>query len=391
MVLISRPAALDSVFRALDRKSVCWCLLRPEPSHEKADDVDLLVATGDRRQLSQLLNEVGFARLPEWGHGSHRFFVGYDAPNDRWIHLDVVFELAFGPFFALKTAAAGDCLRRRRRVGDVWTLHPDDGFWTLLLHNLLDKQAVQAKHRDRLRSLAENARTENPLARELDALAAPEWRAARLLDYSRAGDWQTLERLSPGLVSAWMRRRRFKAAGSSVETRLARKMAYLSSRLLLHEFNVALVGLDGKATLAIALEASLPVPVRRMDMRVSPRAGRLGVLRRGPLMWSRYVVRRLYPSTGRILILDRYSFDALAVHSRHPTRAARAPSWLHGQSRPEPDLTLLFDSPPEPLHERARRRSAVVDASRDPAVVRRDVVALIWRAYCRDQRRSTAF
>jgi len=354
-VCISRPVALDSVFQALDSNDVCWCLLRPEPSHEKGDDVDLLVAASDLRRVHQLLNAVGFARIPAWGHASHVFFVGYDAPSDRWVHLDIVSELAFGPSFTVKTAAAGHCLRRRERTEGAWTLHPDDGFWTLLLHNLLDKQALQAKHRDRLRSLAGSASTDNPLARELDGFAAPESRAARLLDCARAGDWQQLEVFAAGLVSTWIGRHRLKAASAFVEMRLARKMSHLFSPLLRHGFSVALIGLDtaDKTTIATSLEASLPVPVRRTDLRV---------------------VGWIYQSAGRIVILDRFAV------------------------RPKPDLTLLFDSPPEPLHERrteeARtrglRRSAVVDASRDPNVVRRDVLALIWSAYCRDQRGSPA-
>jgi hypothetical protein len=305
------------------------------------------------------------------------FFVGYDAPSDRWIHLDVVSELAFGPYFTVKTAAAAQCLRRRERAEGAWTLHPDDGFWTLLLHNLLDKQALQAKHRDRLQSLADGARTDNPLARELDAFAAPEARAARLLDCARAGDWQELEGLAAGLVSTWIDRHRLKVASASVEIRLARKVSYLCSPLLVHGFSVSLIGVDtrDKATSVAELEASLPVPVCRTDIRV--------------IGW-------LYQNAGRIVILDR--FDALGNHPSHQPRTRRALRWLLDHACPKPDLTLLFNPPHKPLHERGSedartrglRRSAVVDASRDPNVVRRDVLALIWSAYCRDQRGSPA-
>jgi hypothetical protein len=323
------------------------------------------------------------------------FFVGYDAPSDRWIHLDIVSELAFGPFFALKTAAAGDCLRRRHQVGGIWTLHPDDSFWALLLHNLLDKQAIQAKHRDGLRSLAKSAETESALVNELNALGAPEWSAARLLACSRAGDWRTLEGLAGALVSAWTRRNRLATARTFVESRIARRMAHLCSPLLRHGFSVALVGLDtaGQPTLATRLEASLPAPVRRIAMG------------RG----TGYLVGRFYKSIGRIVIFDRYSLDALAAQPKNLPRDARAWDSALSQVCPEPDLTLVFDSPPEPSHERRHEdvptpgsqdrrylaptgplwRSAIVDASRDPAMVRRDVVALIWRAYCRDQRGAT--
>jgi hypothetical protein len=395
---IGRPVALDSVFRALDDTGISWCLLRPEPSHEKGDDVDLLVSTADRGRIGRLLNDVGFARIPAWGHGSHAFFIGYDAPSDRWIHLDVVSDLAFGPAFALKTAAAADCLRRRQRTEGVWVLNPDDGFWTLLLHNLLDKQAIQVKHRDRLRSLARSARTENPIAGELDALAAPQWRAARLLDRARAGDWETLEALAGDLVSAWMRRRRLDSAIALVEMRVSRRMAQLCSPLLLHGFGVALVSPDSteKGPVAAGLESSFPVPARRMDMDLSG-------------AWSRAVMARLYHTMGRIIILDRYGFGTpLTIQSKGGLRLARARDWLLARVCPQPRLTLLFDSGRDPVHERksearprtgrrnrrdqgherAQRETAVVDASGDSTVVHRQLLALIWCAYCRDRRGS---
>jgi len=388
---IGRPVALDSVFSTLDDNGVSWCLLRPEPSPSKGDDVDLLVSAADRKRIERLLNEAGFARIPAWGHGSHAFFSGYDALSDRWVHLDVVSELAFGPFFALRTAAAADCLRRRERAEGVWVLHPDDGFWTLLLHNLLDKQAIQAKHRDRLGRLAESARTENPLARELDALGAPQWRAARLLDRSRAGDWETLEALAAELVSAWARRRRFESAIAFVEMRLARRMAQLSSPLLLHGFGVAL-DTSETGVVAAALDSSFPVPARRIDMDLSG-------------AWSRALAARLYYTMGRIVILDRYGFGALPTQPTGVPRLARARRWVLAHVCPQPRLTVLFDSAKAELDERnsedgprpdrrnhgrkrARRETVVVDASRDSTVVHRELVAMIWCAYCRDRRGS---
>lgn len=230
---IGRPSALDSVFRIFDDHSVSWCLLRPEPAHDEGDDVDLLVDSAERRRIGRLLDEVGFARMPEWGHGSHMFFTGYDTATDRPIHLDIVSELAYGPYFAIKTSAAAECLRRRQHAGEVWMLHPDDGFWTLLLHNLLDKQAIQQKHRDRLRRLAESAEIENPLARALDELDEPRWHAQQLLDLSRAGEWEALEGLAAGLVATLMRRHPLHSAVAFLEMRLARKAARMCSPLLL--------------------------------------------------------------------------------------------------------------------------------------------------------------
>jgi thymidylate kinase len=226
------------------------------------------------------------------------------------------------------------------------TLAQSDKFWTLCglaakkirTDNLLDKQAIQAKHRDGLRSLAKSAETESALVNELDALGAPEWSAARLLACSRAGDWRTLEGLAGALVSAWTRQNRLATARTFVESRIARRMAHLCSPLLRHGFSVALVGLDtaGQPTLATRLEASLPAPVRRIAM------GR----------WTGYLIGRFYKSIGRIVIFDRHSLDALAAQPQVLPRDARKWDWALSHVCPEPDLTLVFDLPPEPSHER---------------------------------------
>ncbi|HET7051114.1 MAG TPA: hypothetical protein VFI54_22795, partial [Solirubrobacteraceae bacterium] len=71
---------LREVFVALDRAGVRWCLLRgAEGPDMPAGDVDLLVARDDAARLTDAIAPLGFARLPAWGYGSHRFHLGYDA------------------------------------------------------------------------------------------------------------------------------------------------------------------------------------------------------------------------------------------------------------------------------------------------------------------------
>ena len=200
---------LREVFAALDRAGVRWCLLRgAEDPDAQAGDVDLLVARDDAARLTGAIAPLGFARLPAWGYGSHRFHLGYDAATDRWLKLDVVTELAFGPWFSLPSDAAAHCLSRRRRRGSAVLLDERDTFWCLLLHRLLDKGSVGAA----AAPLARLARTpgcaESTLAHEVQRIATGFCTPALLLDAARRGAWTELEARGDALAAAWRRRHR---------------------------------------------------------------------------------------------------------------------------------------------------------------------------------------
>ena len=62
------------------------------------------------------------------------------------------------------------CIARARAGPDGMTLDPDDAFWTLLLHCVLDKQSIRAEHLDRLAQLAADATAGGPVARYLAPL-----------------------------------------------------------------------------------------------------------------------------------------------------------------------------------------------------------------------------
>src|SRR5438876_8687558 len=95
---------LERAFEALDLAGVRWTLLRgADQLADPVGDIDLLVAEVDLERLASTLMPLGFIPVPSWGRGSHRFFVGYDAVGDSWLELDVVTELAYGPFFVART------------------------------------------------------------------------------------------------------------------------------------------------------------------------------------------------------------------------------------------------------------------------------------------------
>jgi thymidylate kinase len=399
---------LGEVFAALDRAGIRWCLLRgAEGPAVQAGDVDVLVAPDDAARLPGAIAPLGFARLPAWGYGSHRFFLGYDAATDCWLKLDVVTELAFGPWFSLPSDAAPLCLSRRRRRDSAMVLDGGDAFWCLLLHRLLDKGSVGRAAAPLARLARAPGCEESPLAHEVERIA-PGSCTPLLLDAARRAAWSELEAAGPALAAAWRRRHRVASLGRRAIGRLARSAGrFLRSR---RGMTVALVGPDGagKSSSAAALARSFPLAVRTIYMSPamtprrgrSPRGARLA-LRIGAQLsrWCRAQALRL---RGRLVLFDRYAYDAL-LPARWPLGPrGRLRRWLLGHTCPAPQLIVVLDAPGELLHARVgehdpavleaerrayvrlardRARAIVVDATREPDRVHRDVTAAIWAAY----------
>ncbi len=196
---------LAATFQTLQQANLRWCLLR-QPANPEAPlgDVDLLIDREDCPAAYQILQRLGYFRLPAWGYGSASFFLGYHPGTDHWIWLHLVSELAFGPYYLLKSGAESGCLARREQHGALIEPALDDAFWVLLLHCLLDKGRIAPRHRPRLVELVAQARTDSPLACYTAGICPPGWNPEYLIAAIEREEWGRLAHLPPRLVSTAM-------------------------------------------------------------------------------------------------------------------------------------------------------------------------------------------
>jgi thymidylate kinase len=402
-----------AVFGGLDRAAVRWCLLRrPEdggPPGGEGGDIDLLVARADLARAEAVLRACGTVPLAAYGRGGHRFFLGLDPATGAFVELDVATELAYGRHFAVRTRTEDACLARRRRDGTAWVLRPEDDFWALLLHCALDKRAVPTRHAKRLARLAGSASLDSPLVRAWPGAAS---RFAGLLGAARAGDWTAVVGHGDALGALWRRTHRLEVSRASVQGTLLRAVERPLQAWGRRGLSVALLGPDGagKSTLADGIAASFHFPVRRVYMGLWRRreatsgAHRvaLEVALRPLVVWRRYLASLGHRALGRLVVFDRYVYDAL-VPPAPPLAWLKRPYFrLLSRLCPAPNLVLVLDVPGRVMYLRKgehdpRRLEADrahfarllprlpnaerVDADRPAEVVLADVVGRIWRRY----------
>lgn len=405
---------LEIVFHSFTEAGVRWCLLRGEADLDTpSGDIDLLVDPIQLNCVRQMLLSLKFAPLKAWGRGSHNFFLCYHPPTDHWIELDIVTELSFGPHFTWETGAARGCLARRQRSGDVCTLAPDDGFWTLLFHCLLDKGRVSPQHAAWLAALVPVARPDGPLAEEFAAICPARWLPIRVIRCVERGQWDELARFAPILAAAILRRHPFRTAWRTLLTRAARS---LEKPLIMRQrrgLSVALLGPDGagKSTLAAGVQRSFYFPVRSVYMGLWPRGpAKAGtpwatgweIALRPFKIWWRYLTAQYHQARGRLVIFDRYTYDALLPPAGRFVALKRAYFWMLAHACPAPDLVMVLDAPGQVMYARkgednpaqleAQRRHflalgrhiahlQVIDVTRGADDVRADVMARIWQRY----------
>jgi len=405
-------AALAGIGRQLELHGVRWALLRP--SDPRSDDLDMLVAADDVDFASLIFADGGFVGRFAAGRGSHSFFLRWEPGSAaaRWVQLDTVKELSFGPLFAIRTPLAEPCLHRSWLSHGVRRLRPEDEFWILVLHCLLDKRAFAARHRVRLQTLARVALRDGPAGRFVGEALPRGWTSAALVDAVKEGEWDTLARLGRRLAFRLALRKPLLTVGRLTAGVLGR----LAERTLMPFFGrgiaLALLGVDGagKSTIASRVAASCPLPVRSVHMALwsddesSQLTRRAATIALRPLRafgcWSVGFGHRLL---GRTVIFDRYVFDAHLPPSPPHARLKRLYLAALARACPAPDEVVLLDIPGRLAAERkdedgttleSQRRAyaalaarlpgvIVVDAAQPVASVEAAVNELLWRMLAR--------
>jgi thymidylate kinase len=373
-------------------------------------DVDLIVHPHDAGALARLLQPLGFATLPWRAATPELVFVSYHRDSGTWLVLDVVTEVSFGRDLCFRVADADVVLRNSQASGAMRTLAPDDAFWALLLHCLLEKDGIADRHRATLSDLAGSASPDGPLGRVTRRSCPPGWDTGQLIAAVREGRWHELELIRQPLRDAWLRAhpRDLRHARRLRLRRLARGPLTAVER---RGISVVLLGPNGagKSTVAAKVLATYPAPTRlcylglwKQTRPVGPVRASLRVLARPGVVWARYATSLGHRAAGRLVLFDRYVYDAV-LPPQPPLVALKRPYlWVLAHSCPPPTATIVLDVPGEVAWERKgensvdeleqERRSLrrlserlrnlhVVDATRSIDEVAADVTAIAWASY----------
>jgi thymidylate kinase len=407
--LVPHPT-LAQTFAALDFEHVVWCLLRGDIELDRhISEIDLLILPEHRRAAERVFRRLGYMRIAGAGRGTHRFWVTYVEQDDRWVKLDTVTELAYGPAFELDSGAAATVLGRRSRSGQMWLPSRSDDFWTLLLHSILDGSPIQQERVHRLRDAAAHATSEGPLPRWLASHAPPRWDADAAIGAARTADLNALSYLGRTMVEAGPK-------PTAMAARVAMARERVRGVLTERGLSVALLGPDGagKSTVAARIGERLPMPVRTEYMglfsrdRVVGRAPSGGLEHASRLVghvvrqWRGYLRGLRHRTRGRLVVYDRFSYDALLREPRRAWIGGRARRWILAHAVPSPDVVIILDAPAAVLHERkgehdiatleSQRQAYLRLAERTPVAevvrtdrsiedIEREIARLIWRAY----------
>ncbi|HTC82524.1 MAG TPA: hypothetical protein VK848_13395, partial [Acidimicrobiia bacterium] len=308
---------------------------------------------------------------------------------------------------------AAGCLARRRREGGVWVLDPDDAFWALLLHCIVDKGSVAERHRGRLAELAAAASPSGEFGLLVGRHCPPGWDAARIVEAAAAGRWDQLVAVGAELPRQATAARPLTTRAGGLLRGVGRLPAAGWRMRHGRGFSVALLGPDGagKSTLSSGIVATFGLRSSLVYMglwqgeegqrRSSLRTG-LAAANRPVKVWRRYLVSRYHRARGELVIFDRHVYDALLPPEPPLVWAKRLFFGFLAHSAPGPHLVLVLDLPSEvTIQRRPEERPDHLEALRDqyrvlaerlhqaqlmpaagtPDEMRIDATDRIWRAY----------
>lgn len=419
MIVATAPAlhpTVASAVAALERARVRWALLRtPEGGlYEPRGDVDLVVHPADCSAAVAALYPAGFVRIPRAGGDIH--LLGYSQEFDRWCWLHLTTTVQFGRYELPLDGESGLFARCRRSDG-VPRLDADTDFWALIWHCLADKGRISAHHWPAVLLGAVYARCDGPAARLMAAATRTPRIASTLLDAIINDDNRAIDRAvatirhasaagrGPLLLRAW------RGLSRRVEA-----LQHLGAR---RGLSVAVVGPDGagKTTVVDSLRTSTPFPTRIVYMGLTGGALRYAQRLKVPglvfvasvaVLWSRYLRSRVEMARGRLVVFERYVYDAVAPPGHPQSALARIGRRLYLHVLPNPDVVLLLDAPGDVMYARKHeydpgtleawrrqfltlpdrfRNVEVIDATRGSDAVRADAAGRIWACCVRRWRR----
>ena len=395
--------AVACAFSALDARGITWALLRGVDELENpSGDIDVLVDPSRLVDAVDALGEARYRLIRFWPAHSQAFLLG---PTGI---MQVSTGLSFGRFYEIDVLGASGMLSRRRRVGDVWTVAPEDEFWVTLLHALLDKERIGEKHRRRLHELLEEPEVDSaPLARTLTATGLVD--VTGLTRAVRASDWDAAELLGRQLRRA--------LGHGSTRRRFAHRLSLLVSKaeesLRPLAPSVALLGTDGsgKSTVAERLRHRLPVDVSVLYMGTYGEATARGLppipgvrlLTRLSRLAARSALGRWHRARRRVVVYDRHPIETDNA-AEGGTATDRLRRGVLRRIVPRPDVVIWLDAPPDvvmarkPEHDLARierdreafralalaHHAVVVDASAPLDQVVEEVSAAVWSRFGRN-------
>lgn len=408
-----RLAARDAL-DALESAGVPAALFDTLTSCSPRANIAILIGAHAWSTVDRTLRRIAFARVRESRHAHHRVYIRHDAESG-WARLDFVDRLAFGPGQIFDTHATSRALHRRCLADGLRQLDPEDRFWILLLRNALnpscERRAVGAD--DRLARMATSVRPVGPLAEALSEVGGGKLRQA-LVDAVRSGDTPRFRHVARRLCARWVVTYPGETASQLIAHFAIRHAGRLFAPGGTRGLSVALLGPDGvgKTTTARNLQEEMPIGLRVVYMGMygaaAPRTRGLGLLVRLVRLWRSAAVAMWHQWQGRMVVFDRYTYDALLP--ARSTVGGTVRRWLLAHSLPKPDVTLLLDAPVEVLRGRQQEQSAdelhqqreqylgltdrltrleVIDATRRPDEVSRAVSRALWQHLtARQHRRS---
>ena len=290
-------------------------------------------------------------------------------------------------------------------------LAPDDAFWALALHCILDKGVVAERHARRLQELVDQAQDDGPMGAFIASVLPADWDPARSGPSVRAGGWTDLVGLQGGILLRLWRRDPSGAIRRIVVRAFARRRVRPPAAPAVGRYGrAARPGRRGQDDAGGGDRGRLRSPgAQDLHGHVGAvRGGRqdripgLTILARPWAAAAKSLVAEYHRAHGRLVVFDRYTYDALIPPRGRLASLKRPYFWILAHAAPAPQLVVVLDAPGELLFARKGESDPVrleedrlafralgarlggvtiVDAAQPADAIRVEVTDLIWRRY----------